>query len=99
MSKCPNCQKFADCRTGSGLTWPCGAYVPKVVTNNERLNSMSVDEKAEFIYEVSLRLCDVVCHRPPYRNDDCKPPKTEDCRRRIKLWLNSKTEKELCRAL
>ena len=27
--KCKNCTKYDDCRTGSGLTWPCGAYVPK----------------------------------------------------------------------
>ena len=24
--KCENCTKYDDCRTGSGLTWPCGAY-------------------------------------------------------------------------
>ena len=24
-----NCTKYDDCRTGSGLTWPCGAYQPK----------------------------------------------------------------------
>lgn len=29
MSKCEDCQKYADCADGSGLTWPCGAYVPK----------------------------------------------------------------------
>lgn len=29
MSKCDSCQKYADCSTRSGLTWPCGAYVPK----------------------------------------------------------------------
>ena len=29
MAKCENCTKYDDCRTGSGLTWPCGAYVPK----------------------------------------------------------------------
>lgn len=27
--KCENCTKYDDCRTGSGLTWPCGAYQPK----------------------------------------------------------------------
>ena len=26
--KCENCTKYDDCRTGSGLTWPCGAYQP-----------------------------------------------------------------------
>ena len=29
MSKCEGCQKYADCSAGSGLTWPCGAYVPR----------------------------------------------------------------------
>ena len=27
--KCEGCTKYDDCRTGSGLTWPCGAYQPK----------------------------------------------------------------------
>ena len=27
--KCESCTKYDDCRTGSGLTWPCGAYWPK----------------------------------------------------------------------
>lgn len=27
--KCESCTKYDDCRTGSGLTWPCGAYQPK----------------------------------------------------------------------
>ena len=26
---CENCKKYEDCKSGSGLTWPCGAYVPK----------------------------------------------------------------------
>ena len=29
MMKCESCTKYDDCRTGSGLTWPCGAYQPK----------------------------------------------------------------------
>lgn len=29
---CENCTKYDDCRTGSGLWWPCGAYVPKEKT-------------------------------------------------------------------
>lgn len=35
--KCENCTKYDDCRTGSGLTWPCGAYRPKAVTNADRV--------------------------------------------------------------
>lgn len=26
---CENCKKYEDCKSGSGMTWPCGAYVPK----------------------------------------------------------------------
>lgn len=26
---CENCKKYEDCKSGSGLTWPCGAYAPK----------------------------------------------------------------------
>ena len=29
--KCESCTKYDDCRTGSGLTWPCGAYQPKAI--------------------------------------------------------------------
>ena len=45
--KCENCTKYDDCRTGSGLTWPCGAYVPKSVTNADRIRAMSDEELAE----------------------------------------------------
>lgn len=50
---CENCTKYDDCRTGSGLWWPCGAYVPKE-TNMEikqcphcggRVNSISIGWK------------------------------------------------------
>lgn len=27
--KCEACKKYEDCKSGSGLTWPCGAYMPK----------------------------------------------------------------------
>lgn len=47
MMKCENCTKYDDCRTGSGLTWPCGAYVPKSVTNADRIRVMSDEKLAE----------------------------------------------------
>ena len=31
--KYESCTKYDDCRTGSGLTWPCGAYQPKAIPN------------------------------------------------------------------
>ena len=36
MTKCENCTKYDDCRTGSGLTWPCGAYVPQCEIGPEK---------------------------------------------------------------
>lgn len=27
--KCETCKKYEDCKSGCGLTWPCGAYAPK----------------------------------------------------------------------
>ena len=38
MGKCENCKKYEDCK-GSGFTWPCGAYVPKTITNFERITA------------------------------------------------------------
>lgn len=53
MMKCENCTKYDDCRTGSGLTWPCGAYVPKSVTNADRIRDMSDEELAAYLAEIS----------------------------------------------
>ena len=58
--KCENCTKYDDCRTGSGLTWPCGAYVPKSVTNADRIRAMSDEELAEFLAEEQYRIANVV---------------------------------------
>lgn len=35
--KCTNCKKYDDCRIGSGLTWPCGAYAPVKLTVAEAI--------------------------------------------------------------
>lgn len=52
MSKCTNCTKYDDCRTGSGLVWPCGAYVPKnPMTNADWIRAMSDEELADFLSE------------------------------------------------
>ena len=47
--KCENCMKYDDCRTGSGLWQPCGAYVPKSITNADRIRAMSDEELAEWM--------------------------------------------------
>lgn len=46
--KCDNCKKYNDCVSGSGLTWPCGAYVPNVVTNADRIRAMTDKKLAAF---------------------------------------------------
>ncbi len=47
MSNCENCKKYDDCRTGSGITWPCGAYAPKRLTNADRIRAMRDEEMAK----------------------------------------------------
>lgn len=39
--------QYDDCRAGSGLTWPCGAYQPKTVTNGDRIRTMPDEELDE----------------------------------------------------
>lgn len=81
--KCENCTKYDDCRTGSGLTWPCGAYVPKSVTNADRIRRMSDEELASEMNQRSiLTICDIVCQ------GDCKAIAT----------LN-KTSSEVCKGI
>lgn len=46
---CENCKKYEDCKSGSGLTWPCGAYAPKIITNADHIRAMSDEELANFL--------------------------------------------------
>lgn len=48
---CKSCAKYDDCRTGSGLIWPCGAYAPKAVTRGDRIRMWlaSDEELASFL--------------------------------------------------
>lgn len=41
--KCENCKKYEDCKSGSGLTWPCGAYIPKTEPNCVKCHYMHPD--------------------------------------------------------
>lgn len=45
--KCENCKKYEDCKSGSSLTWPCGAYSPKVVTNGDSIRAMNDSKLAD----------------------------------------------------
>lgn len=53
--RCEGCKKYHDCKDGSGLTWPCGAYRPKNVTNSDTIRAMSDEELARFLVEVENR--------------------------------------------
>lgn len=57
MAKCENCTKYDDCRIGSGLTWPCGAYVPKTITNADRIRGMSDEELADIFLRADFCKC------------------------------------------
>nr|DAQ65530.1 MAG TPA: hypothetical protein [Caudoviricetes sp.] len=47
---CQNCKKYDDCRTGSGLTWPCGAYRPKEETTRYVLCIRKKCTKSDFAF-------------------------------------------------
>lgn len=50
--KCENCKKYEDCKSGSGLTWTCGAHVPKIVTNADKIRDMSDEELSRLLTRV-----------------------------------------------
>lgn len=54
--RCENCTKYDDCRAGSGLTWPCGAFRPKTMIHADRIRAMNDDELAAFL--CNFRSCD-----------------------------------------
>ena len=95
MNECTNCKKYEDCKSGSGLVWPCAAYTPKTVTNAERIRSMSDEELAKEMCHRSIdAICDIVC------GGDCKAIETlnrtskEVCRDIILAWLHRPAEEE-----
>ena len=51
-TNCTSCRKYLDCSTGSGLTWPCGAYVPVGMTNGDRIRRMTDEELSVFPADV-----------------------------------------------
>ena len=65
MPKCENCKKYDDCRNGSGLVWPCGTYRPKIVTNADRIRSMTDEELAN--------LLSTAWNKADYDDDDYDP--------------------------
>ena len=81
--KCDNCKKHDDCASGSGLVWPCGAYVQKVTTNADRIRAMSDEELCTLLMEEAP--CDSI-------RDFSKHWVAYDCESCIKEWLQQTAE-------
>jgi hypothetical protein len=85
--KCENCTKYDDCRTGSGSTWPCGAYVPKTITNADRIRAMSDEELAHLLMGHGTFECPV-CEIGDQRKCDT------ECEKHCVKWLQQPAEEE-----
>lgn len=86
--KCTNCKKYDDCRNGSGLTWPCGAYAPIKITVAEAIaqDLMRFEYLEDFQQEYMTEYFD--CPNLP----NCKWDGTDDrevCKQCIVEWLQS----------
>ena len=85
MSKCLNCKKYEDCVTGSGLTWPCGAYVAK----DTNVRECEYCGGGHFITSVTVRSSmvgydDYLGKVKVNYTDTLKPPKfCPECGRRL----------------
>lgn len=90
MVNCKNCKKYEDCKSGSGLTWPCGAYAPKIVTNADRIRAMSDEELAEFFERVHNSPCETCCDNLYWccRNNAPEPA----CKNHFADWLRQPAE-------
>lgn len=83
-TKCTSCRKYLDCSTGSGITWPCGAYVPVSMTNGDYIRSMTDEELAEAITFNMFFNC-VICPEDkrlsdnPLEDDACDGRCTKHC--------------------
>ena len=88
MSECENCKKYEDCAAESGLTWPCGAFVPKTVSNGQRIRAMSDEELCKLI----MAIPDVPCGQVGYP-EIC----THKCEACFTDWLKQPAEEtRLC---
>ena len=85
--KCENCTKYDDCRIGSGLTWPCGAYVSKTITNADRIRAMSDEELAHLLMGHGTFECPV-CEIGDQRKCDT------ECEKHCVKWLQQPAEEE-----
>ena len=82
---CENCTKYDDCRTGSGLYQPCGAYVQKKITKGDCIRDMNDDELKKFFASI----CEALgC--PPNNPETC----IDDCEECWGAYLSQPAEGE-----
>lgn len=68
----------------------------KKYTNNDRINEMSIEEKAEFLEYVNSSSCATICSQKPNECDyanlthECR---VEYCQKNITQWLESEAER------
>lgn len=89
--KCRDCTKYEGCSNGSGLTWPCGAYTPPLVTNVKSIrDNMSTPEIAQLLAHA------VADGRPPSVDWDCAKDENEwdACEECWVRWLQSPADRE-----
>lgn len=90
---CDNCKKHDDCSSGSGLAWPCGVYVPKAITNADRLRAMTDEELAEFVCSNSINtMCDIICGGWCNAVATLKKSADEMCKEIVIKWLQRPAE-------
>lgn len=92
---CGNCKKYEDCKSGSGLTWPCGAYAPKIITNADRIRAMNDEELANEMRKRSIStICDIVCQGECKAIATLNKTSNEVCKEIIVKWLRQPAEED-----
>ena len=94
MNECTNCKKYEDCKSGSGLVWPCAAYTPKTVTNAERIRTMNDKELATTIKDMMFSDFKPACEKSTFFSEDEQPSCEKDCLSCISDWLHQPAEEE-----
>ena len=94
MNECESCKKYEDCKSGSGLVWPCAAYTPKTVTNAERIRTMNDKELAITIKDMMFSDFKPACEKSTFFSEDEQPACEKDCLSCILDWLHRPAEEE-----
>jgi hypothetical protein len=91
---CENCKKYVDCKDGSGLTWPCGAYRPVTITNADRIRGMMDEELAKYIFRLGNG--SEYCYGHCAFQDNCiiRGLDNDTCIKGVIEWLRAPAETE-----